>query len=269
MRNKIKGPRGAAIVFLCIALAAMWLIAVYGTYEDSKREKYEVRITPGAVSYGTHSTALMPMAVAPARTSVPMVSAGEVRSYAHYGHASAPAAASNKGLYSTSSAKVKTIGSGGMASGSGMMMTTTPSSSSRGINYTTASVSVPMLAVNSSMMTTSQNTQALSQETATRFSIGPRRIKPNGDGEYHGEPNGSGQYWDENEGEWTGLFVGAIKIEGGKVYRCTNVSPEQWEYVRDQEEPGSPVGETPWIIMILLACAYALTTLYRKYKKTA
>lgn len=265
MRNKIKGPRGAAIVFLCIALAAMWLIAVYGTYEDSKREKYEVRITPGAVSYGTHSTALMPMAVAPARTSVPMVSGGSVRSYAHSGHASAPAAASNKGLYSTSSAKVKTIGSGG-ASGGGMMTgSNTSANSQRGITYGSTSVLIPMIA-----MATPTHTSNAPTNTSSRHGIGPRRM-PGSPGEEEGdEVTDSEGTWMWDGEQWilikSSLAVGTTKIEGGRTYRWNGSS---WDDITDQIDPGLPVGETPWIIMILLACAYALTTLYRKYKKTA
>ena len=208
MRNKIKGPRGAAIVFLCIALAAMWLIAVYGTYEDSKREKYEVRITPGAVSYGTHSTALMPMAVAPARTSVPMVSANAVHSYAHHGHASAPTVSSGKGLYTTSSARVKTIGSGN--GGGGWATGSSPSSSSqRGISYSSGSVSMPTLAMNSSLLTTTSAAQKNTQETATRYGIGPRRAKPSpgttgADGEWYDGGEGDSDWWwyDEYNDEW-------------------------------------------------------------------
>ena len=250
MEHKLKGPRGGMIVALCVVLTALWLVAVYGTYEDSKREKYDVHITPGAVSYGTHSTALTPAVVAPARTSIPMVSGGAVRSYAHFGHATMPVTAtSSKGLYTTSSAKVKTIGSGG-ASGGGMMTSRSSGNSQRGITYGSTSVSVPMIA-----MATSRK-----QETAYMPSVGPRRIKPNGDGEYHGEYNpGTGKYWDDEEGEWTDLFVGAYMIDGGKVYQWNGT---EWVYVRDQEEPGSPVGATPWLMMVLLACAYA----FRKYK---
>ena len=269
MGNKFRGPRGAAIVFLCLALVAIWLLAVYGTYEDSKREKYEVRITPGAVNYGTHSTALMPMAVSTVRMSAPMVSAGEVRSYAHYGHASAPVSSSSKGLYTTSSASVKTIGSGGMAGGSGIALTTTRSSSSRGISYTTASVSVPTFAVNNSMMTSQANTaQSFADNTATRYGIGPRKAPgtPGTDGEWRED---GGKWWYYDEGEWVEQWEGATRSAGGGYYwKYTGGS---WIYVDDHGNPvpETPVGEIPWMIMILLACAYALTTLYRKYKKTA
>lgn len=262
MKNQTRTPRLGLIVALCAVLGAIWAVALYGTYEEAQREKYDVHISPGAVNYGTHSAApVLTVTTSSHRdTGVPMISGGAVRQMAHSGHATMPTVSASKGLYTTSSATVHAIGGGGSTGGSGIATTSTSSSSSRGISYGSASVSMPILALNVSAaeVTTNRMPQG----------VGPRRVFENGDGEYQGEPNGSGQYWDEDEG-WVDLFVGAYKIEGGKVYQCTSVSPEVWTYVRDYEEPGSPVGPTPWILMTLLAIAYAVRRKLETKKQNA
>lgn len=271
MKRDFRTPRGGMIVALCVALIALWLVAVYGTYEESKREKYDVHITPGAVSYGTHSTAIVPIVTTSAhRTSaVPMVSGSTVRNYAHYGHASAPVGtSSSKGLYTTSSASVKHIGSGGGASGGGMM-TSTGASSSRGISYGSASISMPTLALSTSVWTSSVS----AAEASSPRAIGPRRVIDNGDGTYTGETHGeyyNGKWWDEDAEDWsTTPFDGAIKIEGGKTYRYDSTAPgDHWVLISDQGDPTNPqpLGATPWLLMMLLACAYALRKLYYNKK---
>ena len=110
---KLTGSRVGMMIAIGVLLTALWLVAAYGTYMESQREKYDIHVSPGAVSYGTHSTATVPMVSVSRRQSLPMISGGEVRSYAHQGHASMPSAASSaNGLYTTSSATVKNIGSG-------------------------------------------------------------------------------------------------------------------------------------------------------------
>lgn len=259
MRQEKRTPRLGMILVLCAAVAAIWMTAVYGTYKETQYTKYDVRVSPGSVNYGTHSTATMPMVAAPSHhMSTPMISGGEVRSYAYSGHASYahnPSPATP--IYTTSSATIHTIGSGG---GNGGGVSSSPSgdrgASSRGMSYSGGSVAMPALAVNCSLLATSSVSAA---EASVPRAGGPRKIKENGDGEYQGESNGSGKYWDEEEG-WVDLFVGAIKIEGGKVYQCTSVSPIVWTYMRDQEDPSNPtpLGNTPWLWMLLLVLGYGV-----------
>jgi hypothetical protein len=274
MEKKFKSPRGGMIVFLSLALTALWLIAVFGTYEDSQREKYEVRITPGAVSYGTHSMAVMPAMVSPThRSSVPMVSGGAVRSYAHYGHATMPKASASSGyrMHTTSSATVKTIGSGS-GGGAGTGIASGSSSSSRGITYGGGSVSMPVLAVNSSILTTSSISAA---ETSAPRAIRPRRIKPTGTGEdgewrYGGNnPEDPSDWWyyDDyagDDGDW-------VQVSAGNTRPANDGTGNQWLYtgstwvlVDDNGNPVNPqpLGATPWLMMMLLACAYACYKYY-------
>lgn len=280
MKKRFNTPRGGMVAALCAALTALWLTAVYGTYEENKREKYDVHITPGAVSYGTHSSATVPVVMTTTRytSSVPMVSGNAVRSYAHYGHASMPSSTSSgKGLYATSSATVHTVGSGGGASGGGAAASS-GASSSRGIRYgggSVASVAMPVLAVNSSMMAA----PVLATEPSMPRAIGPRRSKPSGTGDgswqYGGDdPENPSDWWyyDDYEEDWIQVTNGDMRPANDGTGNFWKYSGGAWTYVDDQGNPinPQPLGATPWLLIALLACAYALykyyTQVYNKSK---
>lgn len=264
MKQNTFKPRGGAIIILCIAVAALWLTAVYGTYEDSQREKYSVTIKPGEVAYGTHSSAVVPMTVTTTRpgSTVPMVSASAVRSYAHHGHATMPAAPQSSGytMHTTSSATVHTIGSGGGASGGGMSAGGS-SASQRGLVYGSPSISMPMLAVNNmqSSMFSTQNAETYASQYRA---MGPRRINANGDGEYNGEYNPADDtWWDEDKEEWVGIPKdGFTKTVDGRVYVYDSslLPADPWRLLDDQPEPGVPVGAIPWLLMMALGAIYAM-----------
>ena len=233
---------------------------------------YDVTIKPGNVSYGTHSTAAVPM-VSPMRshgTSAPMVTGGAVRSYAHHGHATMPntsaygsAVPSGKGLYTTSTATVYSIGSGGGNGGGGF---SSPSgdrgASSRGITYGGGgAVSMPVLALATTSSSASATTlQASSMTAPSSRSMGPRRIYDNGEGEYYGEPSSDGnKYWDGED--WVDYKENDTKIEDGKTYVYHNGA---WVLVSDQTDPDTPIGDTPWLFFLLLAAGYTAVKLRQK-----
>ena len=269
------------VAALCAALIALWLTAVYGTYEENKREKYDVHITPGAVSYGTHSSATVPVVMTTTRytSSVPMVSGNAVRSYAHYGHSSMPSATSSgKGLYATSSATVHTVGSGGGAGGEGMV-STAGTSSSRGITYGGGSLSMPTLAL--AAPTTSMRARATAaMAEQTYYGIGPKRVKPTGsgtDGEWrYGENPGDDPddwwWYDEYDDEWYQVTDDDMRPANDGTGNFWKYSGGAWTYVDDQGNPinPQPLGATPWLLIALLVCAYALykyyTQVYNKSK---
>lgn len=257
--NKFK-PRTGAVVLLCIAVVALWLTAVYGTFEDNRREKYNVVIKPGEVTYGTHSSAVVPMTVTPTRptTGVPMVSAGAVRSYAHSGHATMPTTSTTKTIHTTSSATVKTIGSGG-ATGGGMMTGGSSSTNSqRGIVYGSPTISMPALAMASTQSSTF-GVQSSEAATLQYRSIGRRRAPGITGDEEEGDiqQDGGKWWWWDGEG-WVeisedNLPVGTTKIEGGRTYRWNGSG---WDDITDQGDPGLPVGATPWLFMLVLGALY-------------
>lgn len=262
MKQNTFKPRGGAIIILCIAVAALWLTAVYGTYEDSQREKYSVTIKPGEVVYGTHSSAVVPMTVTTTRpgSTVPMVSASAVRSYAHHGHATMPAASQSSGytMHTTSSATVHTVGSGGGASGGGATASS-GASSSRGIRYgggSVASVAMPVLAVNSSMMAA----PVLATEPSMPRAIGPRRAKPDDESGDEGDwsDNGAGDndWWYKDEDGWREPYTGETRIDPDLGYSVTWTGST---WVKSSEyDPGVPVGATPWLLMMALGAIYAV-----------
>ena len=262
MKNKMRNPRsGVAILFLCAAACLIWTIAAYGTYEESKRAKYNVRIKPGTVTYGTHSSAVIPMTNM-SRSVAPMISGNAVRSYAHSGHATPSyyAASSGSRIYTTSSAQVHSIGAGG--GGGGGISASGSSSSGRGISYGGGSVSMPTLAMNTPRRATT--TTYASDATSFAPEGGLRRANP-----HEGEIGSEGDkyqdtenpniwwYWDEDEEGWVSGNppVGTIRWNNELGYY------EEWNgstWVRKGEIPdlGTPLGPTPWILMLLLAVAY-------------
>lgn len=253
------------MIGLCVAVLFLWAVAVYVTYQDTKMAQYNVSIKPGAVNYGTHSTVTMPPVMRTSyRHSTPMISGDAVRAYAHTGHATMPQASygstSNFRIHATSSASVHSIGGGGNSGNGGMMNGSGSASSSRGIRYSGGSVSMPVLAFAASSSTTS------SAYSASGFSApGMRKVKPNGDGDYHGEPY-NGQWWNEDDEEWVDEpFVGAMRYNGDVMERYNG---SEWVPVNNQGDPGVPVGATPWILMLLLAGAYALYVRNKSRKYT-
>ena len=271
MKNDLRTPKLGMVVALCVALAALWLVALYGTYEDSKREKYDVRVRPGAVTYGTHSTATIPMtSVATRRSAVPMISGGAVRNYAHYGHATMPSAASGSSyrVHTLSSATVHTIGSGG---GGGGGMSSGSSSSSRGISYSGVSVSMPTLAfatpTRSMASSYSMTGESATSSEAPIHSVGLRRA-PGYDGSREGEQGEEGgKYWIWDGEEWIEageIPFGTTKIEGGITYRWNG---DEWEIVGDQQDPGLPIGDAPWLWMLLLMTVYGGAKVWKSKKQ--
>ena len=276
MKNDLRTPKFGMVVALCVALTALWLVALYGTYEDSKREKYDVRVSPGAVTYGTHSTAIIPTVSVPMRhSSVPMISGGAVRSYAHSGHAATPSATTGSGfkMHTTSSATVHTIGSGGGSNNQSPITNhQSSSSSSRGIQTSGVSVSIPTLTLATPTYVTQSETFFTSSLAAAPGRNGRvRRVHDNGDGGYDGDYNGekyNGQWWSEEDEEWVdNPFEGAIEVRADGTYKYVGVygADGHWEKISDTGDPGVPVGATPWLLMLLLVGAYGIVkTMHKK-----
>ena len=264
MDSNVQTPKSRAVlVGLCAVALFLWTVAVYVTYQDAKMARYNVSIKPGAVNYGTHSTVTMPPVMRTSyRHSTPMISGDVVRAYAHTGHATMPVASNGSSsgfrIHTTSSATVHSIGGGGSTGGG--MMSSIGGSSSRGIRNSGGSVSMPMLAFAASSSTVSSAYPSSGLSTP-----GMKKVKPNGDGEYNGEYY-NGQWWNDDEENWVDEpFVGAIRYNGDVMQRYDG---SNWVPVNNQGDPGVPVGATPWILMLLLAGAYALRLRIKSRKYT-
>ncbi len=264
MDSNVQTPKSRAVlVGLCAVALFLWTVAVYVTYQDAKMARYNVSIKPGAVNYGTHSTVTMPPVMRTSyRHSTPMISGDVVRAYAHTGHATMPVASNGSSsgfrIHTMSSATVHSIGGGGSTGGG--MMSSIGGSSSRGIRNSGGSVSMPMLAFAASSSTVSSAYPSSGLSTP-----GMKKVKPNGDGEYNGEYY-NGQWWNDDEENWVDEpFVGAIRYNGDVMERYDG---SNWVPVNNQGDPGVPLGATPWILMLLLAGAYALYVRIKSRKYT-
>lgn len=250
------------IVALGAVIAAIWLVALYGTYKEAQTEKYDVRVNPGAVTYGTHSTAPIPMVSSPThRSSAPMISGSAIRSYAYQGHATMPSTTgSGFKLQTTSSATVHTIGSGG---GAGSIGSASGSSSlSRGITYSESSVSMPTFA----LVTPTYASET--SKTSNRYSIGPRKMPsdPGDEGDTEWD-EGKWWYWDVDNDTWitdtdlNGTYAGLTRNTGSGI-EVWNGS--KWVTMAEWLNPGVPVGATPWLLMLFLAMGYGIVKIIRK-----
>lgn len=285
MKRQLEKSHAGMIIALGVLLAALWGVIAFGAYEEAKRDKYEVRVKPGTVTYGTHSTATIPtVMVSTHRSSVPMISGGSVRAYAHYGHASMPKASTGSSyrLHTTSSATVHTIGSGGGGSAGGSGGS---SPSSRGISYSSGSVSMPTLAmatpsrmtssmsgsvtsgITTSASTLTQGTTTMETSSAAAAPARPgniRKAKPTDPGDEEGDTYVDGTItwiWD---GEQWVPAEGSTKIEGGQTYKYQG---GVWVLVDDQQDPGLPLGDAPWHWMLLWALGYGVVRMIKIRKQ--
>lgn len=250
------------IVTLGAIIVAIWMLAIYGTIQEEHEKRYDVTVRPGAVSYGTHSSATVPMVSSPTRhTAAPMISGSAVRSYAHYGHASyahnpSPVTA----IYTTSSATVHTIGSGGASGG----LFSSPSggrgaSSSRGIAYGGGSVSMPTLA-----LATTSFASSSAAETAgnARYGIGPRRTPSAGDGEEGDWEKDAEGWWYKDEDGWRHPNNGETRYDETLGYTVI-WKGSAWVKLSEYD-PGVPLGDAPWHWILLLALGYGIAKMRRR-----
>lgn len=231
---------------LAIALLIQGVIHLYREVETFGAEH---RYTTSHVTYGTQSkaTATPPMVQSPSlrRTAVavPMAS-GSVPHATPHTLRSTP---SSFTIHTTSSAQVRTIGSGG--GGGGIATTNGVGSSRRGMTYSGASVSMPSLALATPFMAT--------DPSSARYTTGQRRIHANGDGSYNGETkeeNGNTYYWDEENEKWVNNTpIGTTKTENGQTLEWNG---SDWVVIKGTDPV--PVGPMPWLFMAVLSAAYVV-----------
>lgn len=147
-------------------------------------------------------------------------------------------------LPTQSSATMHTYGGGGSQAGaaSGQSGHNSASVSYSGGGYATAP------AMPARKLSTGATTYAVpapvAEEEPVVAAAGPRRAGSYGD--Y--EPGDDCTYNGETHP------IGSQKTEGGKVYEWTD---HGWRYVSDVTEVNEPIGDTPWLWMLLLLGGYA------------
>ena len=248
MRNNSQA-RSKLLMLLAILVLVLLIQGVVHVYRDMETHGAARKYASASVSYGTHyqATSMPPMVQSPSlrRTAVavPMASGAVVHSTPYTLHTSP----SSFTIHTTSSAEVRSVGSGG-GGGGGIATTNGSSSSRRGMTYSGASVAMPTLALATPSM-------AAEPSMAEPRAAGPRRIQANGDGSYHGETkeeNGNTYYWDEDLGWVNNTPIGTTKTENGQTYEWDG---SYWVIVKGTD-PYVPVGPMPWLFMAVLAAGY-------------
>ena len=232
---------------LAIALLIQGVIHLYREVETFGAEH---RHTTSHVTYGTQSkaTAMPPMVQPPSlrRTAVavPMAS-GSVPHATPYTLHTSP---SSFTIHTTSSAQVRTIGSGG--GGGGIATTNGVGSSRRGITYGGASASMPTLALATPSIAT--------DPSSARYTTGPMRAPSYtgdpSDGDYAKDDTNPNKWWMYDGEEWV---EATIRVENGIIYAWNGYD---WVPVtdKDQADPYVPVGPMPWLFMAVLSAAYVV-----------
>ena len=252
MNNRSRISHSGMIVFLAVLLGAVWLLSIYETYEGGKRDKSVTSAKPGAVTYGTHSAvpALVP-AVQPYHHTIPMISGSAIRSYAYYGHAAYTVHHTPYTVHTTSSARVGNTGFGGVSGGA--VTDASPSASAHASGGGNPSVALPVWAMASSARTSA------SLSSAAPARMGDMRRMPGyeGDDEEIKTDEDGTWLWDTEQGGWVLIepAIGATKIEGGNTYRWNGSA---WVLVTDQQDPGLPLGDAPYLLFLLLAIGYVV-----------
>lgn len=257
----IRLPRKRVIIFASLVFTVIFSLAAYSVYVQQTDLAHSVHLSPTSANYGTLSTARPQALAVPMQSTAPFLSGGEIRSYAYNGHATMPkatSAGSGFKIHITSSASVHSIGGGGAGGGGAFARGT--SSSSRGMTQqaTATSVSFPSLTMVTPVMTpTATTTTTTTETTPSKYGIAPRRA-PGYSGSYEGEQGeDGGKYWIWDGESWIeagAIPVGTTKIKDGITYRWNG---SEWEVIGNQQDPGVPVGNAPWLLLLFLAGIYA------------
>lgn len=264
MKTEMKNPRNRVAIGVVCAMIGIWVFVIITSNRDAKQETYgpSAQLNPignasrRSISWTSGNSASY-------SSNAPMISGNAVRRYAYQGHSSMPAASGMNGssamggyrIHTTSSASYHSYGSNG-GSGSGAYTSSNKkASSSPGASYGGVSVSMPTIAMSNSRLTKSS-----SDVTQTRLAApGRRRVHDNGAGGYDGDSDGEyydGKWWSEDAEEWLSVpWEGVTKIDGGLTYRYDGSG---WVLVENQANPDSPIGDMPWLLLLLMAGGYVI-----------
>ncbi len=167
-------------------------------------------------------------------------------------------------VHQTSDQHVRSLGSGAGAGGNATTGTTSYSSSSTStyniphIALALPSVRTQTLAFNNINIAASSSSLLADASTGSnRLAMGPRRMPS--------EPGTEEVVVQDSEGWWywdgEGWVPAEVKIEGGKVYRKNGTD---WVYVQDQADPDTPIGDIPWLMLLIALITYSTCRVVKK-----
>lgn len=266
MKTEMKNPRNRVAIGVVFAMIGIWVFVIITSYRDAKKETYgpSAQLNPignasrRSISWTAGNSASY-------SSNAPMISGNAVRRYAYQGHSSMPATSGMNGsssmggyrIHTTSSASYHSYGSNGGSGGGAYTSSNRKASSSQGASYGGVSVSMPTIAISSSRLTNKSSSVTPVRAAAP----GRRRVHDNGAGGYDGDSDGEyydGKWWSEDEEGWVSEpWDGVEKIEGGRVYRYDG-SILDWVLVEGQADPDSPIGDMPWLLLLLMAGGYVI-----------
>lgn len=177
-------------------------------------------------------------------------------------------------VHQTSDQVSHSIGSGNGSSGSASMGTTNYSSSSSAaysmpsVALTLPSVHTRTLANNNINVSVHPSLLADATEASSVRVGNIRRLTPDGEGEYPGEPNGdptNPKIWDEVNGWVDPPAEGTICTIGGVECVWTG---NGWRPTSELPEPGTPIGDIPWLMFVVAAAVYGLIRVRKSNKVT-
>ena len=154
-------------------------------------------------------------------------------------------------------------------------MGTTNYSSSSGASYSMPSVALTLpsvrartLANNNIISATTASTPSILADAGTPASLrmtGIRRALPTDpeEGQVYQDDETGLWYWYDSEGGW---IQAETKIEGGKVYVWDSTN-NKWVFVGDQAEPDSPIGDIPWLMLLIAAAAFGTYRVVKQKKQ--
>ena len=190
--------------------------------------------------------------------------AGTYRSgYAQAGYGSSYAYANGRPVHTFSNGAIHSYGGGGGSGGAtGVSANRKASSSGGSAGYSMPSISISMPRARSYAY---NNVQESSETTPARMAIqGRRNAHPVEDGDKYGDEGEDteveGLWWLWDGEEWI-LPIGSTKVDNGKIYRWDGTG---WIFVQDQSGPDTPVGDMPWMLLLLMAGGYVVVKSVRR-----
>ena len=257
------------ILIICIASCAVAvLMGVMQMIEDKRDEAEfgEVRWdTPKIPVYRGGSVYRAPSSSG-GTVTMPRVSSSSSKTlFLHSsGSYSGQGTTTYRGSYASSSAHpvhtfsngdIHSYGSGGSGGSVGASAVKRTSASSGG--YAGVSVSVPSIAMRAPRYVGKSSSVSQTEATAPARR---RVISEDGVGGYQSDTDGEYLegygWWSEAAEDWlTDPWKGVTKIEGGLTYRYNGT---RWDLVEGQANPDSPIGDIPWMLLLLLMGGYVV-----------
>ena len=172
-------------------------------------------------------------------------------------------------VHQTSDQVARYVGAGSGSAGSASLETTNVQQSAASASFSIPTLELTTLSVrthtlaNNNIYSTSPSLLADATSSSSVVRVGNiRRLTPDGDGEYPGEPNGDKtKIWDEENGWVDPPAIGTIRTIGGVECVWTE---NGWRPTSDLPEPGTPIGDIPWLMLLMALVAYSTCRVIKK-----